>query len=75
MATYLVTRLRDDGSAPEVGGSDRTIISGYKTYRNAFRYAINPFGNGKLVRVEIYPDSIYGNPSEVFKATTYKGNV
>jgi hypothetical protein len=70
---YLVTRVNEDGSFDEVGMRNRTFVSGYKLYRNAFRYAINPFGNGKLVRIECFPDSgSINTPIDIFTAVTYK---
>lgn len=71
MMKYLITRQNRDGSFDSVGMDNRTIVSGYKTYRNAFKYGIQPFGNGRVCRVEVYPgNSIYGNPIEVFCCST-----
>ena len=68
---YLITRQNKDGTFDSVGMNNRTLISGYKLYRNAFKFAINPFGRGALVRVEKYPGSVYGEPSGVFHTLTF----
>lgn len=70
---YLVTRQNADGSFDSVGMNNRTIVSGYKTYHNAFRFAIRPFGNGRVCRVEVYAGSVTGNPIDVFCCTTDGG--
>lgn len=67
---YIITRQNSDGTFSEAGGTNRTIVDGYKTYKNAFKYAINPFGRGALVRVECYPGSLYTQPSDTFTAIT-----
>jgi len=72
MSKYIVTKQNDDGSYDEVGTNNRCIISGYKTFRNAFKYGINPFGNGKTVRVEVYGNNIFGKPSGVYTYSTTK---
>lgn len=71
MIRYLITRQNKDGTFDSVGMNNRALISGYKTYRNAFKFAINPFGRGALVRVEVYRGSVYGEPSEVFSTVTF----
>lgn len=69
---YLVTRQNTDGSFDEVGMNNRTIVSGYKTYRNAFRFGINPFGRGRVCRVEVYyGGNIQQNPHDRFHTCTY----
>lgn len=72
MSKYIVTRQNDDGSYDEVGMNNRCIISGYKTFRNAFKYGINPFGNGKRVRVEVYGESVHSKPLGVYTYPTTK---
>lgn len=71
MRKYLCTRQRADGTYDEVGTTNRCIISGYKTYKNAFKYGINVFGGGKPVRVEVYGDNIFGTPLETFTTLTF----
>lgn len=71
MRKYLCTRQNADGSYDEVGMNNRCIISGYKTYKNAFKYGINVFGRGRPVRVEVYGDNIYGSPLETFRTLTF----
>lgn len=71
MRTYLVTKQNADGTYDEVGMNNRCIISGYKTYKNAFKYGINVFGNGKTCRVEVYNGSIHQNPADVFHTVTF----
>lgn len=69
---YIITRQNNDGSFDTVGMSNRCIVSGYKTYKNAFKFAINPFGKGKRVKVETYPSgNVYGEPSQVFQTLTF----
>jgi hypothetical protein len=70
MARYIVTRQNADGTFDQVGMSNIMLISDYKTYRNAYKYAINPFGNGKLCRVEVYGSSVYTAPLQTFTVTT-----
>lgn len=70
MSKYLVTRQNADGSYDEVGMNNCYIVSGYKTYKNAFKYGINPFGNGRKVRVEVYGDNIHTKPFDVFEVQT-----
>ena len=70
---YIVTKQNKDGSFDEVGMNNRTIIDGLSTYGRTFRHRINPFGNGKVVRVEVYYGSnIYGKPIETFVSATTK---
>ena len=70
MTKYLVTRENADGSYDEVGMNNRCVVDGYKTFRNAFKYGINPFGNGKRVKVEVYSNSLLGDPVGVTILTT-----
>jgi hypothetical protein len=71
-----VTKQNADGSYDEVGMNNRCIISGYKTFRNAFKYGINPFGNGKTVRVEVYNENVFAEPLGVhIMSTTRTGAV
>jgi hypothetical protein len=70
MTKYLVTRQNADGSYDEVGMSNRCVVDGYKTFRNAFKYSINSFGNGKRVKVEVYADSLLSEPVGVTILTT-----
>ena len=72
MTSYLVTKQNADGSYDSAGMNNRCIISGYKTFRNAFKYGINPFGNGKTVRVEVYAGSVLGKPLGVYTYSTTK---
>ena len=68
---YIITRQNNDGSFDTVGMNNRCIVDGYKTYKNAFKFAINPWGRGRVVRVETYPNSIYDKPSQVFQTLTF----
>lgn len=70
MTQYVVTRQNSDGSYDTAGMSNRCIISGYKLYRNAFKYGINVFGRGRTCKVERYA-SAYGEPVETFYTQTY----
>jgi hypothetical protein len=63
---YIVTRQNADGTYDEVGMRNRTVVSGYKTYAGALRYAIKPFGQGATVRVEVYPFSVCLDPVDIF---------
>lgn len=63
---YIVTRMNADGTYDEVGGRNRTIISGYKTRAGALRYGIKPYARGTTARVEVYPSSSYKDPVEIF---------
>lgn len=72
MTTYILTRQNNDGSYDEVGMNNRCIIRGYKTYRNAFKFGINPFGRGRTVRVEQYAgENVQCEPSIVFYTLTF----
>lgn len=71
MRKYIVTKQNKDGSFDEVGMNNRCIISGYKTYKNAFKYGINVFGAGKTCRVEVFGDDVYGKPLDVFQTVTF----
>ena len=71
MTKYLVTKQNDDGSYDSVGTKNRAIFSGYKTYKNAYKFAINPFGRGRTVRVEVYGDEIYAEPSKTYYTRTF----
>ncbi len=71
MTQYIVTRQNKDGTYDEVGMDQRCIISGYKTFRNAFKYGINPFGRGAKCRVEVYGSSVYTPPLKVMFVDTY----
>jgi hypothetical protein len=72
MRSYIITRQNSDGSFDEVGMNNRCIVRGYKTYKNAFKYGINPFGHGKVCRVEEFAgDSVQGDPRQVFQTLTY----
>ena len=63
---YVITRQNEDGTYDEVGMRNRTVVSGYKTYRGALQYAIKPFGRGTFVRVEVYPSNLYKAPVDIF---------
>jgi hypothetical protein len=63
---YIVTRQNADGTYDEVGMSNRTIVSGYKTWAGALRYAIKPFGRGVTVRVEAFPSNLHTDPVKIF---------
>ena len=72
MTAYIITRKNSDGSYDEVGTMNRCIVRGYKTYRNAFKFAINPYGAGRTCRVEQYNgDSVQGEPVHVFYTLTF----
>ncbi len=71
MAEYIVTRQNADGSYDSVGMNNRCIIRGYKTYRNAFKYGINVFGNGRMCRVEEYSHVRDEKPRRVFHTLTF----
>jgi len=71
MRKYIVTKQNNDGSYDSVGMNNRCIISGYKTYKNAFKFGINPFGCGKTCKVEVYYNTVQSNPTEVFYTKTF----
>jgi hypothetical protein len=71
MAEYIVTRQNADGSYDSVGMNNRCIIRGYKLYRNAFKYGINPFGSGRMCRVEEYSNVRDEKPRQVFHTVTF----
>ena len=52
----ILTRQNPNGTYDEVGMNNRTVITGYKTVRNAIKYRVLPFGQGRPVRVEEYGD-------------------
>ena len=62
----ILTRQNFDGTYDEVGMNNRTVISGYKTMRNAIKYRVLPFGQGRPVRVEEYGDWMPDTPRDVF---------
>jgi hypothetical protein len=71
MTTYIVTRQNTDGTFDEVGSNNRTVITGYKSYQSAMRYAIKPFAQGRVVRVEVYHnDNVHRTPDETFHTDT-----
>lgn len=51
--TALVTRRRYDGTWPNVGMNDRTVIGPYRTIATINKHALN-WGNGERLRVEIF---------------------
>lgn len=68
---FVVTRQNPDGTYDEVGMTNRTVISGYKTIRNAMKYGVIPFGRGRKCRVEQYiGESIYGTPYDAWEVQT-----
>ena len=67
---YIVTRQNADGSYDQAGTTNRCIVDGYKTYRNAFKYAINVFGKGSTCKVEQY-NSTYTEPVITFYTKTF----
>jgi hypothetical protein len=62
----ILTRQNFDGTYDEVGMNNRTVISGYKTMRNAIKYRVLPFSLGRPVRVEEYGDWMPDTPRDVF---------
>jgi hypothetical protein len=62
---YIITRMNADGTYDDVGMSNRTVVSGYATYRGALQHAIKPFGRGTTVRVEAYPSGLYKDPVDI----------
>ena len=70
MTSYIVTRQNADGSYDSVGMNNRCIISGYKLYRNAFKYGINVFGRGKTCKVEVF-SNIHQEPKDTFYTLTF----
>lgn len=68
--TYLVQRRRSDGTWPTVGNTHQSIVYGYRyaDRRNALRYGILPYLEGRDGRVEVYSPhgTIQGEPLEVF---------
>jgi len=72
MTKYLITRQNADGTYDSAGMNNRMIVSDYKTYRNAFKYAINPFGRGRMCQVEVYHGSIQApKPHNTFYTVTF----
>ena len=63
---YVITRQNENGTYDEVGMRNRTVVSGYKTYRGALQYGIKPFGRGGMVRVEAFPSNLYKDPVDIF---------
>lgn len=58
----IISRARADGSIPEVGTSDRMLVSDLTTERGVLRRAMR-YANGKRFRVEFFTDhNFYGNP-------------
>jgi hypothetical protein len=67
----IVTRPNADGSYDTCGLNNRTLVRGYKTREGALQHGVKPYGNGALVRVEVYPgERLYGDPKEVFDYQT-----
>jgi hypothetical protein len=62
----ILTRQNPNGTYDEVGMNNRTVISGYKTMRNAIKYRVLPFSLGRPVRVEEYGDWMPDTPRDVF---------
>jgi hypothetical protein len=64
---YICTKQSPDGSFDQVGSTNRTVVSGYKSWQSALRYGIRPWaGKDKCVRVETYYNTVHGNPIDVF---------
>lgn len=58
----IISRAREDGSIPEVGMSNRMLVSDLLTERGVIRRA-KQYANGKAFRVEFFTDqNFYGNP-------------
>ncbi len=58
----IISRTNSVGAIAEVGTSDRTIVSHYKTHNGVMRYA-RKYAQGKTFRVQFFHDSeFYGNP-------------
>jgi hypothetical protein len=69
---YIITRQNSDGTFDTVGMKNRCIVDGYKTYKNAFKFAINPYGAGRVCKVETYPSgNVYGEPASIFQTLTF----
>jgi hypothetical protein len=66
----IATRKNADGTFDEAGLRNRILISNYKTVKGAIRFAVKPFGQGKTVRCEVFNNSIYDKPSDVFIVET-----
>ena len=64
----IVTRENADGTYDDVGTNNRALISGYKTLKNAMKFGVMPFANGKSIRVEIFP---HGNIYAEFNWVIY----
>jgi len=72
MTSYIITRQNADGTYDSAGMNNRMIVRGYKLYRNAFKYAINPFGRGRMCQVEVYPGSVQAEkPANTFRTVTF----
>ncbi len=60
----IITRVRSDGTFPEVGMNDRAVTS-YKTQRSARRWA-KEYAKGRACRIEyISNDHLQGEPFKV----------
>ncbi len=56
------------GKFPEVGMSDKTIFTHYKTVCGLLRYGVRPYAKGKRCRVELFHDrDLYKEPYRVFE--------
>lgn len=61
----IISRQDSNGRIPEVGTTDRTVVSHYKTLQGVRRYA-RKYANGKLYRIEFFKDEcFYGDPFRV----------
>lgn len=58
----IVSRAKPDGTIPEVGMSDRMLVSDLTTERGVIRRA-KQYAKGKRVRIEFFTDhNFYGDP-------------
>ena len=63
----LISREGSQGKIAEVGTSNRTVVSHYKTQRVVMRFA-SKYAQGKSYRVEFFHDGqFYNTPFEVIE--------
>ncbi len=67
--TYICTRYAGMGGGPLSDLiADTKVIKGYKTWRNAHKYAVNKFGDGRLVHVIVVDG--HGTAVDTFTTVT-----
>jgi hypothetical protein len=66
----IVTRPNEDGTYDTCGLNNRTLVSGYKTFKGALEHGVKPYGAGAVVRVEVYGERLYGEPLQAFTYQT-----